>query len=201
MFQACLLAIAVCMDTFFGAVSCSVNGIKIPKRCALLISTVGTIFLAISLSCAELLNQVLPEIIFKYTGFVILLVLGSTQLMKKILMLLFQKHRPHWNLKALGLVIDICFDETLADTDGSKTLSIQEAIAYSTALSIDSLASGLGAGIEKLHIPVCLVLSFILGFLSTIIGGKLGLCCQKKINFSWLGGIMLLILAFCRLSF
>lgn len=199
MFQACLLAVAVCMDTFFGAVSCSMSGIAIPKRCALLISIVGTAFLGISVSFAQLLSNILPEIVFQYAGFVILLLLGSSQLMKKIVMALFQKCRPHWNWKALGLVIDICFDETLADTDGSKTLSMREAIAYSAALSIDSLASGLGAGIEKAWIPLCLSLTLLLGFLLTIIGCQIGLSCHEKINLSWLGGVMLLILAFCRL--
>ena len=199
MFQACLLAIAVCMDTFWGAVSCSMNGITIPKRCAFLISTVGTAFLSISLFFAQFLHGILPEAIFRYAGFAILFLLGSTQLMKKILTTIFQKHRPHWNWKALGLVIDICFDETLADTDGSKTISMKEAAAYATALSIDSLASGLGAGIETTWIPICLGLSFLSGFTLTILGCRVGTSCQKKINLSWMGGVMLLVLAFCRL--
>ena len=199
MFQACLLAVAVCMDTFWGAVSCSMSGITIPKRCAMLISAIGTVFLSISLFCAQLLHGILPESVFRYAGFAILFLLGSTQLMKKILTVLFQKHRPHWNWKALGLVIDICFDETLADADGSKTISMKEAAAYATALSMDSLASGLGAGIIVSRIPVCLGLSFVFGFVLTVLGCRVGTSCRKQINLSWLGGVMLLILAFCRL--
>ncbi len=199
MFQACLLALAVCMDTFFAAMGCSMNGILIPKRCALLISFVGTAFLAVSLSGAQLLGMILPEYIFRYLGFAILFLLGSSQIMKEFLTILFRKHRPHWNWKALGLVIDICFDETLADTDHSKTLSLSEAAAYSAALSLDSLASGLGAGIQKAYIPVCLVLTLCAGFLLTLSGAEFGKICHQKKNLSWLGGVMLLILAFCRL--
>lgn len=199
MFQAVLLAFAVCMDTFFAAMGCSMNGILIPKRCALLISIVGTIFLSVSLFSAQLLNQFLPELFFQYIGFSILFLLGSSQLMKEMLTALFQKHRPHWNWKALGLVIDICFDETLADVDHSKILSMCEAVAFSAALSLDSLASGLGAGIQKEYILLCLMMTLCAGFLLTLFGSRLGKFCHSKKNFSWLGGVMLLILAFCRL--
>lgn len=199
MFQACLLALAVCMDTFLASMGCSMNGILIPKRCAFLISAVGTAFLAVSLSGAQILSRILPEIVFRYTGFLILLLLGTSQIMKEMLTVLFRKHRPHWNWKALGLVIDICFDETLADTDHSKTLSMREAIAYSSALSLDSLASGLGAGIQKQYLPACLLLTFCAGFLLTLLGTKTGKICHKKSSLSWLGGVILLILAFGRL--
>jgi len=199
MFQACLLSMAVCMDTFLASIGCSINGISIPKRCALLISVVGTAFLGISLTGAQLLSAVLPEQIFRYAGFVILFLSGVIQIIKELLQMLFQKHRPHWNWKALGLVIDICFDETLADADHSKTLNLREAAAYSAALSLDSLATGLGAGIEKNHIFLCLVLTLLLGFYLTLIGCRIGKHCHQKKNLSWLGGVMLLILAFCRL--
>lgn len=199
MLQACLLSFAVCMDTFLASVGCSLHGIQIPKRCALLISIVGTLFLSISLFSAQLLSQILPEQLFQYLGFSILFLLGSSQIMKEMLTALFRKHRPHWNWKALGLVIDICFDETLADTDHSKTLSLKEAAAYSAALSLDSLASGLGAGILKPYIPVCLLFTFCIGFFFTLLGCQLGKFCHTKKYLSWLGGVLLLILAFCRL--
>ncbi|MBE6875190.1 MAG: hypothetical protein E7496_00420 [Ruminococcus sp.] len=199
MFQACLLAFAVCMDTFFASIGCSMNGILIPKRCAFLISAVGTAFLTISLYGAQILGRILPENVFRYAGFLILLLLGSSQIMKEMLTALFRKHRPHWKWNALGLVISICFDETLADTDHSKTLSMREAIAYSSALSLDSLASGLGAGIQKQAVPACLLLTFCAGFLLTMLGTKIGKICHTKHHLSWLGGVMLLILALGRL--
>ena len=68
MLRACLLSAAVCMDVFFAAMGCSMNGIHIPKRCSLLISIVGTVFLAASLMGAELLNHLLPEGVLRYGG-------------------------------------------------------------------------------------------------------------------------------------
>ena len=85
MLESCLLAFAVCMDTFLASVGCSLHGIQIPKRCALLISIVGTVFLSISLFSAELLSRILPETFFRYAGFSILFLLGSSQIMKECL--------------------------------------------------------------------------------------------------------------------
>ena len=77
MLRACLLSAAVCMDVFFAAMGCSMNGIHIPKRCSLLISIVGTVFLAASLMGAELLNHLLPEGVLRYGGTALLIGMGS----------------------------------------------------------------------------------------------------------------------------
>ena len=64
--RAVLLAAAVCMDTFFAAMGCSISGIRIPKRCAAVISAVGSGFLAVSLLCAQGLERLLPAEICRY---------------------------------------------------------------------------------------------------------------------------------------
>lgn len=199
MLKACLLAAAVCMDVFFAAIGCSMSGILIPKRCAALISAVGTAFLAVSVLGASLLGRFLPESVCRYGGAALLLIMGSMTLMKEALRAVFRAHRPHIRRRALGLVIDICFDETLADADGSKTLSIPEALSFAAAMSLDSLASGLGAGLKGLEMPVCLLLTLILGYILTVAGSVIGKKCQNQCRLSWLGGVMLVLLAICRI--
>ncbi|MEE5991797.1 MAG: manganese efflux pump [Oscillospiraceae bacterium] len=199
MFQACLLAVAVCMDTFFASMGCSLCGIHIPKRCALLISVIGTIFLGVSLSGAVFLTRILPETFLKYGGCVLLAVLGLVQLLKEGFSAFVQKRKPHFRRKALGLVIEICFDETVADTDGSKILSLQETPAFAMAMSVDSLFSGLGAGLRSVEIPVCLGLTLLLGFALTVCGTYAGKRFQNRFPLKWLGGVMLILLAICRL--
>ncbi|HAJ96764.1 MAG TPA: hypothetical protein DCO72_03395 [Ruminococcus sp.] len=199
MFQACLLAVAVCMDTFFSAMGCSLSGIHIPKRCALLISTIGTIFLAVSLSGGVFLREILPEPILKYGGCMLLATLGLIQVMKEAFSVIIWKRKPHFRRKALGLVIEICFDETVADTDGSKILSLEETPAFAIAMSVDSLLSGLGAGLQGMQISVCLGLTFILGFFLTVCGTYTGKRFQNHFRIKWLGGVMLILLAVCRL--
>ena len=199
MVQAVLLAFAVCMDTFFSSMGCAMNGITIPKRCALLMSAVGTIFLSISLYFAQVLNQILPENLFRYAGAGILFFSGCVQMLKEGLPEVFRKYQPNWKWTIAGLVVKIYFDETLADTDHSKTLSLTEALTFSAVLSLDSLASGIGAGIEENYHLFCLLLTFCAGFFLTCSGAALGKYCHNKKNFSWIGGIFLIILAFSRI--
>lgn len=198
MFRACLLAAAVCMDTFFAAMGCSMSGITVPKRCAALISLVGTVFLGASLLMAQLIGQLFPAEVFRWVGAGILLVLGSLQVMKEGLTALFRAHPPHIRWKTLGLVVEICFDETCADADGSKTLSLRESAAFSAALSLDSLASGLGAGIALPHLPLCLGLTLLLGFVLTVAGCRLGRHCRSRAT--WVGGVMLIGLGVLRFT-
>ena len=198
MLRACLLAAAVCMDTVFAAMGCSMSGIAVPKRCAAVISIIGSVFLGISLLGGQVLASFLPETVCKYGGAAVLCGIGSVQLMKEGLQALFRARKPHIRRKALGLVIEICFDETLADADGSKTLSVGEAVTFAAALSLDSLASGLGAGVETLWILPCMGMTLVLGFALTMLGVEIGKHCGKR-HLQWLGGVMLLLLAVCRL--
>ncbi len=195
MLKACLLAAAVCMDTFFAAMGCRMSGIHIPKRCAALISVVGTVFLGISLLGGKLLAGCLPVGLCRYGGAALLAVIGLVQLLKEYLTtVLRNRHRPI-RRRALGLVIDICLDETAADTDGSKTLGLSEVPAFAAAMSLDSLASGVGAGLHGAGIPVCLGLTLVLGFVLTVCGNRAGALNKQ---YSWLGGVLLLVLAVCR---
>jgi putative sporulation protein YtaF len=196
----CLLSAAVCTDAFFAAVGCSMSGINIPKRCALLVSAIGTAFLGISLLGAQMLAQVLPEAICRYGGCLIIALLGGVQLCKGLCREMLRRrksHCLHW--RGLGMVLELCLDETRADADGSKTLSMGESAAYAVALSIDSLASGLGAGITGKSIFPCLLLTLILGFAATVTGSRLGRVWRKKQSCEWLGGLLLLLIALLRL--
>ena len=197
MVRAALLAAAVCMDSLFAAMGCSAGGIRIPKHSALLISAVGTAFLAFSLLCGEILAAVVPSALCRYVGALLLGIMGLSQLCRGMLRQVFRLHEQvqvHW----LGLVVQICLDETSADTDGSKVLSAGEAFAFAAAFSMDSLASGLGAGIADRAIPFCLGMSLLLGFLMTVLGDRMGRICRKQRDFSWIGGILLLLLAVSR---
>ena len=198
MLRAGLLAAAVCMDTFFAAMGCSMSGIQIPKRCAAIISVIGSAVLGASLLCGQLLATLLPDAVCRYSGAAVLILIGGMQLTKQALQALFRAKKPHIRRKALGLVIDICFDETLADADGSKILSPGESLTFAAALSLDSLASGMGAGIEPCWCLLCLSLTLVLGFALTLLGASIGKCCESR-RFQWIGGVMLIVLAGCRL--
>lgn len=194
--EACLLAAAVCMDTFFAAMGCRMSGIRIPKRCALVISAVGTAVLAVSLLCGAWLGSILPVEAFRYGGAILLAVIGAVQLLGEGLTAFLRRRRRPIRRRALGLVIDICLDETAADTDGSKVLGLSEVPAFAAAMSLDSLATGIGAGLAGAEIGVCLALTFVLGCVLTVCGNRIG-CVSGR--FRWTGGALLLLLAVVRL--
>ena len=200
MMRALLLAAAVCMDTFFAAIGCSMSGIAIPKRCALLVSAIGTAMLALSLCLADAIGAHLPPAVCRIGGSVLLCTIGTAQIVKSGMKAAIRRRRPHIRRRALGLVIDICFDETLADADGSKTLSLREAAAFSAALSLDSLASGMGAGIAPRMLPLCLAITLVLGYLLMLAGCRIGSERRERPRAEWLGGVLLVMLGVCRLT-
>jgi putative sporulation protein YtaF len=104
-------------------------------------------------------------------------------------------------VKFLGLVIDIYLDETKADKDMSNTLSPGEAFALAAALSVDSLASGLGAGLVGVNIFRIAVISVAMGIIAITLGGLLGRFAglKSKLDLSWMSGAILIVLAVLKL--
>ncbi len=77
----------------------------------------------------------------------------------------------------LSFIIDICIDETKADMDHSKILSPKEALYLSTALSLDSLAIGLGSSLGNVNYMQIVILSLISDFVFVYAWS----ICRKKI--------------------
>lgn len=197
MFRSILLAAAVSADTLFAVMGCTASGIRIRKRYALLVSFVGAFFLGISLIFAGILAAWIPASVCRWGGSVLLMGMGIMQLCRDGIRALLERRRAmclHW--KGIGIVIRICLDENAADADGSKSLSFGEAAAFAAALSVDSLISGLGAGIEGAQIPVCIAAAFALGGAAVLAGCALGRRFLPK--YTWIGSIFLILLAFTR---
>ena len=102
----------------------------------------------------------------------------------------------------LWLIIDIYIDETKADLDNSKTISLNEALYLAIALSIDSIAIGFGTGIGNINYFAVVILSLIWDIIAIWSGLFLGEKFIEKINvdLSWLSGILLILLAFLKLK-
>lgn len=100
----------------------------------------------------------------------------------------------------LNFIIDICIDETKADVDHSKILSPKEALYLSMALSLDSLAIGLGSSLGNVNYMQIIVLSLISDFVFVYAGAYVGrkFVEKSKLSLSWLSGIILIVLAVMR---
>ena len=80
----------------------------------------------------------------------------------------------------------------------TRKLNFMSGIILAMALSIDSVAVGMGAGLLEGVRWMLIAGAFLFGIFMMEIGWKLGKCCAKfyKKDLSWIGGICLLLLAF-----
>lgn len=198
----CLLVFATCCDSFFMSIAYGIENIKIPWKSVMIIAFCGTFFLGLSMSLAQVINSLISPSIGKWLSFTILFLLGFSNLFQHSLKKWVRKHKQPFTfqVKGVSFVIDIFLDETEADADHSKEISMKEALYLGVALSIDSLASGLAYGIGFTEVTTLLLLSFVMGVLMIVLGCYLGTHFIKGKNqdVSWISGCLLLLLAFLR---
>lgn len=205
MLSALLLVLAVCIDAFATSVSYGMGKIKIPFFSALIISLIGTSFLAFSIFSARILSSFINPQTCVILSVILLIFLGITNLFQNSLKSFLRKHKGQKNVSFslfdISFVIEIFLDETKADIDNSKTLSPKEALALAIALSLDSLASGFSAGLSVKHFWEPVVLSLIIGVFAVIIGSIIGRRISRKtdINLSWISGVVLISLAIIKI--
>lgn len=178
MIKALLLVMAVCADSFAAAVSIGADGIRLPLRSSAVISLTGTVMLCASAAFAAAAGVFIPEKLCRAVSSVLLTVLG-----------IFCLTRNYCG--------EIAEKGPAADSDGSRTLSPREALILSLALSADSAATGISAGLGGVDLPLLAVMTFAAGMISAETGQRLGrrLRSALKINLSRLCGAALIILA------
>ncbi len=182
-----MLVIAVCTDIFFSSFAYAQNKIKIPFCSAIVISFIGAGVLTVSIQFSDILSQCISTGICTFIGSLLLFIMGAVCLFNNLIKELLKTHFKN----------NVFIDECCADKDNSKVLTIGEALVLSTALSIDAIASGLGAGLTGCRSWICGIIALLLGILSIYSGTALGnyIKSKKGRNFSFIGGIVLIILA------
>jgi putative sporulation protein YtaF len=99
-------------------------------------------------------------------------------------------------------VLTVYADNIKADSDNSKVLSSKEAIYLALALSLDGFAAGFGFGLTEFSYLQMILLSFVSNIIAVSLGYIFGELLTKVTDkdFSWLGGAILIILAFTKLK-
>lgn len=201
MFNEIFLAVIVSLDIFLAAVSYSSCGIKIPPSSAVTISLISSVILGISLKFSELISNFIPQKICCISGLFVLTAIGIITVFKSLIRSLVKKladkESVSLKMNSLGIVVKLYLDDTAADFDKSKSLSLSEASALALASSLDSAATGLNCGLIGIEPLAASLFSFIAGCAAIAAGSLTG----KKISsptcdFSWVGGALLIIFAF-----
>lgn len=200
-----LLVLSICMDSFATAITYGIGKIRIKLSNSIVISLIGMSVLGASLLFSSFIESIINPIIAKNIGAGILVTLGLFMVFRNAIKLLFSSFKCKNNFKnkeklSKISVLDIFLDETKADVDNSNDLSTKEAFFLGAALSADSFATGLSAGLsfsleQKL---ISITLTFVLGVISIIGGAKIGKSLARKINskldLSFISGLFLVIL-------
>lgn len=207
MLEILLLLPALAADTLAAITACTAKGISIPKSSRLMIALVGSAFLLLAMLGGSFVALILPEKFCKAISFTVILLLGISNYFRSLLQSLLKKlqrgrKEMEFHLLGLSFLLSICADETVADADGSSTLSPSEAAALATALSLDSLAAGLAGAFSLKAALLAGIASLPLQLLAIQLGILIGRTAAKRFpaNLPELaGGLLLILLAFLRL--
>lgn len=199
--QELLLICALCLDTLLTALSYGISKIRIPLHSGLIISGVGAGMLLFSLLCSNTISLWIPADWCRYGGSFILAALGGGTICRSISARIHHHTIPEQR-DCASQFLAICLDAEAADTDHSKHISPKEAIFLAIALSLDSLAGGFGAGLGALQPIRTSLLCFLAGSGAIFLGQKLGkrLMTKKTGDYSWISGVMLLLLALLQMT-
>jgi len=172
--EALMIATAISIDAF--AVSFAYGGrqIKIPILSALIINIVCSLMLGVSLFAGAIIRAFIPDFVTIFIGSAILLILGIIKLFDK------------GNMKDY-------------DADNSKVISAGEAAALSVALSLDGIAAGFGIALANTNVWAVILATFMIGTVAVAGGSIFGQKVAKRLNISWISGILLIGLAIFRL--
>lgn len=178
-FEIFLLVTALSIDAFAAGFAYGVSRTRIPFSSLCVLTSISSLILAFSLLAGNLLTGLLTPQQTRHISFIILLLLGIAKLFDH----------------------SCCDQADKADKDRDKLLSPVEAVSLGFALSIDSLAAGIGALLHPSHIPAAIVSSFFMGLLAILGGSFLGktLSCHVQKNLCWISGVLLIFLAFLKL--
>ena len=157
MLEVILICIAVCADAFAAACAFGIRGIRAGLLPAVLIGLTGAAFLGISLTLAGAVSCVVSEPL-------------CVTLSASVLILVAMKN-----------LADAQSGSMSRETDISEKMSARDSLVLAAALSVDSLGVGFGAGVTMTgaHKLYAVLLCFILGVLSVMLGHFIGRVSSK----------------------
>jgi len=206
MLESLLLVSSLCIDSFVASIAYGTSKIRIPPICAVVINLVCTITLACSLLIGSIVKSILPSNLPAILGFVLLMLLGIYRLFEYIFKSYISKCSKSdspltFKIFDFQFVLQVYADEIKADFDNSKCLNIKESFYLGLALSLDSLAVGIGSSLCNINYTQVLVLCFIIGVLLVSLGVVIGRKFAQKVHLelSWLSGALLILLAILRI--
>ena len=189
-----LFIIALSFDAFITALTYEGDNIKIPILSNLIISIICSFSLIISLFFGNYLDTIVSETVLKHISFIILFCLGITKIFGDIIKNRLIKKKT--NNYLFNCIVKNGQDYKKTSCDKSNLLSTRSALLLSVVLSFDSLSSGIAFSLNYNYFIIVFLFSFFVNFLLIL--------CSKifkgiKIDFSFFGGLIFILIAFSKL--
>lgn len=190
-FDLALLVLAVSVDSFAVSIACGAGNTRIPFGSAAIMAGISGFVLTLALRAGQEMSRLIPERFADEASFVILFLLGAWKF--------FQIHKE----KQERTQEEKEQAEGKTENGGyrEKLLTPAEALPLSTALSLDSAAAGIGAGVMPSYLYSAFFAAFAVGLLAVYGGSMLGrmAACRFRLRLDWISGVFLMLLAVGRL--
>ncbi|MGG1677663.1 sporulation membrane protein YtaF [Neobacillus sp. NRS-1170] len=208
LFSLLILAFALSLDSFSVGFTYGLRKMVMPLKSIIIIATCSAVSLLIAISIGHGLERVLSPRITASLGGFILIALGAGVLYqffrpeKEKEILKHEKTIVNFEIRSLGIAINILKKPMSADFDQSGTITGIEALMLGLALSLDSFGAGIGAAMLGFS-P--LILSFTVAIMSSLfvlLGIKSGTFFHKFEwiqKFTFIPGILLIIIGIWKL--
>jgi putative sporulation protein YtaF len=198
-----ILALAVSLDSFSVGFTYGLRKMKIPFKSIIIIATCSAISLLIASGVGHILGEILsPSITDKIGGFILIL-LGAWVLYqffrpeKNKELVSIEKTIVNFEIKSLGIVINILRKPMSADFDLSGTITGIEAFMLGVALSLDAFGAGVGAamlGFSPLYLAATVAIMSSLFVMMGIKSGSFFSQSNWVQKFTFIPGVLLIII-------
>lgn len=188
------------MDTFAAGISLGVGKLKISNGAVWIIAGLSGVGMGISLGLSTLVESIIPPNRASLIIGIMLMVIGVATCAVSLLKRRLVKGELAGNWKLDGILMSVRFslDPKLVDKNCDSRICLKEAVSLAVSLALDTVASGLSAGVlmtgyEK---TATVILTLLLGAASVTLGGLVGkrLSQHIEIDSGILSGAILLVL-------
>jgi len=202
-FSLLLLAFAVSLDSFSVGFTYGLRKMKLPFKSIVTIACCSALTLLLAMGVGKSIASFLSPSIAEKIGGLVLVFIGGW--------VLYQFFRPskqtnendeekilvNFEIKSLGLVINILRKPLVADFDKSGTITGIEAFLLGLALSLDAFGAGIGAALLGYSPWLMAILVAVMSSLFVTTGIKCGRIFSEKRwvqKFSFLPGVLLIVI-------
>lgn len=203
-----LLAFALSLDSFSVGFTYGLRQMAMPVKSVLIIASCSAVSLMLAVSIGHGIEKVLSPSITASLGGFILIALGAWVLYKFFQpekekeFLEHEKTIVNFEIRSLGIAINILRKPMSADFDQSGTITGIEALMLGFALSLDSFGAGIGAamlGFPPIYLAITVA---IMSSVFVLLGIKSGTFFHRFgwiQKFTFLPGILLIIIGIWKL--